>query len=149
MTKSKLIDFELHPQLQADSWSVGELSLCSIRLINDQNYPWLIAVPQRPNIKDIHELSLDDRVQLNLESHAISQVLMQLFKGHKMNIAALGNVVEQLHIHHIVRFKTDCAWPAPVWGAHPAAPYTKAQAQSVIDSLRSDLTRQCANFVPC
>lgn len=119
--------FLLHPRLAADCHVAGDFPLCRLLLMNDANYPWFILVPRRENLREIYELSETDQRQLLLESSQLSRALMQTFKGDKLNIAALGNVVPQLHLHHIVRFQNDPAWPAPVWGKHPAAPYTGAQ----------------------
>jgi diadenosine tetraphosphate (Ap4A) HIT family hydrolase len=92
--------------------------------MNDAHYPWLILVPQRPNLREIFELNTDDQIQLIHESSFVARCMSTLFNAEKMNIAALGNLVAQLHIHHIARYQTDPAWPAPVWGHAPAQPYT-------------------------
>ena len=95
--------------------------------MNDAQYPWLILVPQRAGITEVFQLSAKDRQQLDQESCSIASILMTHFQADKLNIAALGNVVPQLHIHHIVRFKSDAAWPKPVWGTKPSIPYSKEQ----------------------
>lgn len=128
--------FELHPQLAADTLLVGNLALCRVLLMNESRYPWLILVPQRPELSEIYQLSLNERNQLWEESDLVSRQLMKLFKADKLNIAALGNVVPQLHLHHIARFKTDAAWPAPVWGKFKAEPYTKDAAGQLIQQIR-------------
>lgn len=131
--------FELHPQLAQDTLTLGDFPLCRLLLMNDAQYPWTILVPRRAGIREIHELNDADRRRLWDESAALSRTLMQVFKGDKLNVAALGNVVPQLHVHHVVRFKSDVAWPAPVWGRHPAQPYVdaarRARAASILAAL--------------
>ena len=122
---------ELHPQLEKDCYILGEFSLCSLLLLNDSNYPWFILLPNRDNIKEIHQLSTADQQQLLAESMFFSRCLEQVFQPDKLNIAALGNVVPQLHIHHIARFTGDACWPSPVWGATTAIPYDKEQLDSI------------------
>ena len=113
----------LHQQLKKDCVVLGQLDLCAVLLMPDANYLWLILVPQRENISEIYQLSEQDQQQLIQESSQVSRVMVELFEPDKINVAALGNMVPQLHIHHVARFKTDAAWPAPVWGAVPAKPY--------------------------
>jgi diadenosine tetraphosphate (Ap4A) HIT family hydrolase len=122
-------DFALHPQLAADTIEIGQLALCRVLLMNDANYPWLILVPQRPGLHEIFELNTDEQTQLIHESSRVAQLMSSHFNADKINIAALGNMVPQLHIHHIVRYKSDPAWPAPVWGQAPARPYAADQGQ--------------------
>ncbi len=123
-------DFILHPQLAADTIAVADLTLSRLLLANDSNYPWAILVPRRNNIKEAYKLCFDDQQQLLRESNVLCLALETMFKPDKLNIAALGNMVPQLHIHHIARFTTDAAWPSPVWGATQAKPYS---AQSKLD----------------
>lgn len=134
---------KLHPQLQQDCIYLGRLDLCQLLLINDSQYPWCILVPDRDNIKEIYELSNEEQLQLCHESSLLASGMMQAYAGDKMNVAALGNVVPQLHIHHIVRFRSDPAWPAPVWGKLPARAYSEAELQATIQKLR----KQFANSV--
>jgi diadenosine tetraphosphate (Ap4A) HIT family hydrolase len=115
--------FALHPQFAADTIDLGQLPLCRVLLMNDANYPWLILVPQRPNLREIFELDETDQQQLMRESSLVARSMSDLFKADKINIAALGNRVPQLHIHHIARYLTDPTWPASVFGAHPARVY--------------------------
>lgn len=126
----------LHPQLETDCFVVGQFSLCALLLLNDSNYPWFILVPQREGITEIHQLSEADQQQLMKESSQLSTCIETEFKADKINIAALGNVVPQLHIHHIVRYKSDPAWPAPVWGKFPATPYTTPDAEQLSERMR-------------
>lgn len=116
---------KLHPQLENDCLLIGQFPLCRLLLMKDANYPWLILVPDREGVTEIHQLEEADRQQLMRESTHLSQFLEKEFKADKINIAALGNMVPQLHIHHIVRYRDDIAWPAPVWGAHPPKAYTE------------------------
>jgi diadenosine tetraphosphate (Ap4A) HIT family hydrolase len=121
------MSFELHPQLQKDCIPLGAFPLCRLLLMNDAHYPWFILVPQRENLREIHELTESDLFLYMHESALLARTLQAVFKPDKLNIAALGNVVPQLHVHHIARYVTDPAWPAPVWGRLPAQPYTEAQ----------------------
>ncbi len=128
---------ELHPQLKKDCIELGEFTLCSLLLLNDTNYPWFILLPNRVGITEMHQLSEVDQQQLMTESMFFSQCLEQVFQADKLNIAALGNVVPQLHIHHIARFTTDACWPAPVWGAVSAKPYNESQLKIIKKQLLS------------
>lgn len=131
--------FELHPRLAQDTLAIGDFPLCRLLLMNDANYPWFILVPRRTGAREIFQLDLIDQQQLLRESSQLSQVLDKVFQADKLNIAALGNMVPQLHIHHIVRYQNDRAWPKPVWGLFPATPYTERARQEtcagIIDHL--------------
>ncbi|MBL4774890.1 MAG: HIT domain-containing protein [Mariprofundus sp.] len=127
----------LHPQLDNDCFIIGRFPLSVLLLLNDNNYPWFILVPQRPNITEIHQLSEPDQMQLMRESSQLAVCIERDFAADKINIAALGNVVPQLHIHHIVRYKSDPAWPAPVWGKVTAIPYSKHAAQELCQRMRT------------
>jgi diadenosine tetraphosphate (Ap4A) HIT family hydrolase len=131
--------FVLHEQLANDTVWLGNFPLSQVLLMNDIQYPWCILVPQRPNIRESYELDPQDQQQLCLESACLSSKLMEIFIGHKMNVAALGNVVPQLHIHHLVRYQHDIAWPKPVWGLFPAKSYPAkellAQKNKLINAL--------------
>ncbi len=127
---------KLHPRLAADCLLVGKFKLCRLLMMRDANYPWFILVPDLDAVTEIHHMSEDDQQQLWSESAQLSGALEQAFKPDKLNIAALGNVVPQLHIHHVVRYKTDPAWPAPVWGAVPAQAYEKDGETKVLNSLK-------------
>lgn len=137
--------FELHPRLDADTLLLGQFDLCELRLMNDARYPWVILVPRRDNISEIHQLSSADQQLLMTESSFVSATMAALFQADKMNIAALGNVVPQLHIHHVARFKTDETWPDPVWGKGQAQPYDSAALQQRIEQLQSVLKSQMSN----
>ena len=116
--------FELHPQLVKDCVVVDDLPLSRVLLCNDSHYPWLILVPRREQIQEIFQLQAVDQHQLLTESSAIAAAMAQYYKADKMNVAAIGNKVSQLHLHHVVRYRNDIAWPAPVWGAVAALPYS-------------------------
>ena len=128
--------FELHSQLQADCVVVGDFPLCRLLLLNDRQYPWFILVPRRDALREVFELSVEDRAQFHLESDVLAQVLNDAFAADKMNIAALGNMVSQLHVHHIVRYRQDPAWPAPVWGKLPAVPYAENELADMLQRVR-------------
>lgn len=130
------MNFELHPQLAADTVEIGDFPLCRLLLMNDRQYPWTILVPRRAGLREIYELHESDQLRFWRESAQLSQALMRAFNGDKLNVAAFGNMVPQLHIHHIVRFKGDPAWPAPVWGKHPAQPYESAALNERLTLLR-------------
>lgn len=125
--------FVLHPQLAADCFEVGDLPLCRVLLMNEVRYPWFILVPMREGMREIHHLETADQVQFWKESARFSSHLETLFKPDKLNVAALGNVVPQLHVHHIARFKNDAAWPAPVWGRFKAEAY---EAEALAERLQ-------------
>lgn len=131
--------FQLHPQLSADTVAVGEMPLCRLLLMRDAQYPWCILVPRIAGAKELHRLDDADQLQVLRESIALSRAMELIFKPHKMNLAALGNMVPQLHLHHIARFKGDPAWPAPVWGRHPAQPYEAAVLDERLGLLRDAL----------
>ncbi len=131
--------FVLHPQLEKDSELVTELMLCSVRLINDINYPWLILVPQVANISDVIDLSDAQQQTLWQESASVSRALKHLFTPDKLNVAALGNMVPQLHLHHIVRYKNDVSWPKPIWGQVPSKAYSDKQLSKQIELIKTEI----------
>jgi len=133
-------DFSLHPQLQHDCITLAELPLSKLLLCNDSQYPWFILVPKVNNIKDAYQLNWQQQQQLQNESSLISELLMQVFGGDKMNVAALGNVVDQLHVHHVVRYKTDATWPKPIWGQLPLKPYSEQQLSTLKEKLLPSLS---------
>ena len=132
--------FELHPQLKKDTVIVGQFNLCLVLLHHDANYPWCILVPKREKMREIHHLSDNDQVQLIRESSHLSEVMTSLFAPTTMNIAALGNSVPQLHVHHVARYEGDAAWPRAIWGLVPAKEYEP-------DMLTERLTRLHASLV--
>ncbi len=131
--------FQLHERLQQDCIAIGRFNLCQLLMMNDSQYPWFILVPERADIKEIYQLNNADRQFLNQESCLLAENMAELFNADKMNIAAIGNLVPQLHIHHIVRYKTDKAWPAPVWGKFVAQPYTDEQISELTAKVKAQL----------
>ena len=127
---------QLHPQLQNDCIKLGRFELCRLLLKNDSRHPWFILAADRESISEIFELTEADQQLLMQESLLLSRTIHRAFKADKLNIAALGNVVPQLHIHHIVRYRDDPSWPAPVWGKLPALPYSGSAQQAMTNSLR-------------
>ena len=118
---------EIHAQLTADCHYLGRFPLCHLLLTNDRNYPWFILVPDRADVSEIYQLEAGDRELLMQESCLLSKFLADTFKADKLNVAALGNQVPQLHLHHIVRYQSDAAWPWPVWGKVPAVAYSEQE----------------------
>lgn len=129
--------FELHPRLAADTIPVGALALCRVLLMNDANYPWCILVPEREGVREIHALAAEDQQHLMREIAAISIAMEDLFAADKMNVAALGNQVPQLHVHIIARFETDPAWPTPAWGRLPPRAYGNSELDQLLIRLHS------------
>ncbi|MDO7667118.1 MAG: HIT domain-containing protein, partial [Pseudomonadota bacterium] len=106
--------FTLDPRLQQDTLEIAEFSLCKVLLMNDARYPWVILVPKITGLTEIFQLDDAGQQQLMVESNFVAKKLKQVIQADKMNVAALGNVVSQLHIHHVARFTQDDSWPAPV-----------------------------------
>ena len=116
--------YELHPQLAADTHPLAAFELCELRLMDDANYPWLVLVPRVAGARELLELDAGQRHRLTDEIDRAARALRDVFRPFKLNVAALGNLVPQLHVHVIARFEDDPAWPAPVWGRVAARPYT-------------------------
>ena len=132
------MSFQLHPQLAEDCHYLGDFPLTALLLSKDANYPWYILVPRQENISEAFQLSEDDQQKLSTESLLLSKTLNELYSADKMNIAALGNMVPQLHLHHIVRYKTDVAWPNPVWGYAEALAYNeRALTERISNTLKA------------
>lgn len=127
--------FELAPEIERDSLWLADWPLCQLRVQNDANYPWFILVPRRVAMVEIIDLTQDEQRQLWRESAFLSEFLKAEFNAKKLNVAALGNMVPQLHVHHIVRYENDIAWPAPVWGKAPAKVYSEAALQQLKHKL--------------
>ncbi|HDT5888030.1 HIT domain-containing protein [Aeromonas dhakensis] len=139
--------FELHSRLQADTRLLGDLPLCRVLLAKDSQYPWLILVPRVANLREIHHLAPAQQQQLMQESCAVATLMEQALRPDKINVAALGNLVPQLHLHHVARFSTDKAWPGPIWGAHPSLPYDESTLQREAAGWRRKLAN-LAGFIP-
>ncbi|MDB4032492.1 HIT domain-containing protein [bacterium] len=131
--------FQLHEKLMADTLLLGEFSLSLVLLNRDANYPWVILVPKRADITEIYQLQDADRQQLLHESCVLAEAMQAVFKPDKLNIATIGNIVPQLHMHHVARTTDDAAWPGPVWGAAPAIGYSDERLLSVQASLQAQL----------
>lgn len=127
--------FELHTRLEQDCFHVGDFEVSRLLLMNDSRYPWFVLVPMRVGVTEIFQLSEGDQQQLIRESSRLAERLMASFQPDKLNIAAIGNLVPQLHVHHVVRYTSDSAWPAPVWGRLPALPYASAELDTVLARL--------------
>ena len=128
--------FHLHPRLQADTIEIGCFTLSRLLLMNDSQYPWFILVPMREELTEIYQLSEQDQALLQRESSHLAKALAGIYHADKMNIASIGNIVSQLHVHHVVRYKKDIAWPAPVWGKFEAVPYTDVQIAEIRERLK-------------
>lgn len=131
--------FELDPRLAAATLSVGSTALSRVLLMNDARFPWIILVPAREGVTEPFQLASSEQEALWSESMVVAEAMKRHFEADKLNIAALGNQVPQLHVHHIARFHTDDAWPGPVWGVGSAIPYPEAAAEVLVDDLRSRL----------
>jgi diadenosine tetraphosphate (Ap4A) HIT family hydrolase len=138
--------FQLHPVLKKDSIIVGHFPLSVLLLMNDANYPWFVLVPQREDIGAIHELKRDDRHQLLDESYNLSLAMTACFAPDKLNVAALGNVVPQLHMHHVARFENDACWPKPIWGQVAAKPYSDNEYEELVSRFHPKI-QQSEGFV--
>src|SRR6185436_6875608 len=130
---------KLHPTLARDTVEVAQLPLCRVLLMNDRRYPWLVLVPEREGVREIHELPAGDRAALIEEISRVSETLERLVRPDKMNVGALGNIVPQLHVHVVARFAADPAWPGPVWGSGPAVPYDGGELEEMRGRLRLEL----------
>ena len=131
--------FMLYPQLAADTVLVGDLALCRALLSHDANYAWLVLVPRRPDIVELLDLTATDRASLSAEIDGAARALKATVPCDKLNVAALGNMVPQLHVHIIARRRDDPAWPKPVWGAVPATAYDPAARDGLVTALRREL----------
>lgn len=125
-----MIPFALHAQIEADSVYVRDLVLCQLRLQNQSLVPWFVLLPRREET-EIYQLSPEDRAQLMEEVALVSRVMVKSFSPDKINVAALGNYVPQLHVHVVGRFKSDPAWPQPVWGKLPNSPYESGALENI------------------
>jgi diadenosine tetraphosphate (Ap4A) HIT family hydrolase len=136
----KDFQWKLDSTLERDTVPVGDLPLSRVLLINDANYPWLLLVPRRTGAVEITDLEYVEQAQLMTEIAATGRVMKELTGCDKINTAALGNVVPQLHVHVIARKRGDAAWPKPVWGAVPPIAYDKSDLERVLAPLREKLT---------
>jgi diadenosine tetraphosphate (Ap4A) HIT family hydrolase len=133
------VPWTLHPQLESDTTAVGDLPLSRLLLANDANYPWLLLVPRRAGASEIIDLADAEQIALATEIAQVCRALKAVMPCDKLNVAALGNVVPQLHVHVVARRRGDPAWPKPVWGAVPALDYDPAERERLADALRGQL----------
>ena len=132
--------WSLHSQLKKDTIDIGDLPLCKVLVIKDAHYPWLLLVPRRADAIEIIDLDEVEQAQLMTEVSRVSRALKEITKCDKLNIAALGNLVPQLHVHVIARSRGDAAWPKPVWNAVPPRDYEPRALDKLLASLRQRLT---------
>ena len=130
-------EFILHAQLQKDTVTVGDLPLCRVLLAKDARFPWIILVPRQPGLREWHDLTEQDRAILTEEIAALSKAMQAAWGADKTNVAALGNMVPQLHIHIVMRFTTDPAWPGPIWGVGTAEAYDDAVLAETLTRIRA------------
>ena len=128
--------FTLDSKLNADTFLIADLKISRLLLMNDSNYPWLILVPRKADLVELTDLNFEEQVEVLREINLVAKILQENFGAEKLNIGALGNVVKQLHIHVIARFKNDAAFPKPVWGAMAAKPYLENEAEEIIKKIR-------------
>lgn len=128
--------WSLHPQLAKDTINIGDLPLSRVLVIKDANYPWLLLVPRREGAVEIIDLDEVAQAQLMTEITRVSRAVKEITKCDKLNVAALGNMVPQLHVHIIARRTSDAAWPRPVWGVAPPVPHDPQEVESFISAIR-------------
>jgi len=128
--------FALDSRLQNDTDFVIDLQLCTVRLMDDAQYPWLILVPQVADVSELHHLTETQQSLLNQDSNLTSLVLTEVFNPETLNVAALGNIVRQLHVHHVARYSDDPAWPGPIWGKQPVIQYDSKVKLKLINTLQ-------------
>ena len=131
--------WSLNSRLEKDTITIGDLPLSRVLVIKDANYPWLLLVPRRAGASDLIDLTEAEQAQLATEINRVSRALKDITRPDKLNVAALGNVVPQLHVHIIARRTTDAAWPRPVWGVAPPLPYDPAEAARFTQALRETI----------
>ena len=131
--------FELDRRLEGDSETVMWLGLCELRIMDDRRWPWLVLVPQRPGIEEVHDLTPLDQAMLTFETNMVAQALKRVTGCAKINTGALGNIVRQLHVHVVARNENDVGWPGPVWGFGPREPYRREDLHSMASRVRAGL----------
>ncbi|NVK36005.1 MAG: HIT domain-containing protein [Rhodobacteraceae bacterium] len=131
-----MTEFRLDPRLENDSVPLVDFGLCSVRLMKDGNYPWLVMIPRKNDVTEIIDLAPIEQIVLMEEIGQVSKVLKSITACQKLNVAALGNMVPQLHVHVIARFESDAAWPGPVWGAVPARAYEAQSLEDLVEGLQ-------------
>ncbi|MEQ1559243.1 MAG: HIT family protein [Methyloglobulus sp.] len=138
--------FKLHPQLKQDCIAIGRFELCHLLMINDSQFPWFVLVPEINGITEIFQLNKPQQSLLIEESSTLADTLNTLYNADKINIAAIGNLVPQLHIHHVVRYRTDKVWPAPIWGKLPAIAYLEQELSDTLGSITHALQLKSMSF---
>lgn len=136
------MSFKLDARLNADSSFITELGISQVRLSHDSRYPWLILIPQIDGLSEIDDLSMEQQIDVLKASNLLSAVLRERHAPDKLNIACLGNIVKQLHIHHVARFEYDATWPGPVWGQGESLPYSQSDKESQVKSLREAINKK-------
>lgn len=133
--------FELHPRLAADTVPIADWPISRVLLMNDAHYPWLILVPRIEGLRDFHDVPSEDEAAFHDEINCAARALKEVTGAVKMNTAALGNMVPQLHVHVIARFESDPAWPDPVWGKLATVPYVEGEAEALIERFMATIGR--------
>jgi len=131
--------FELDPRLANDTMLIDRIGLCQLRLMEDSRWPWLILVPQRPDVSELFDLTPLDQAMLTFETNQVAETLKRARPPAKINVAAIGNIVRQLHIHIIARYEGDANWPGPVWGFGARQPYADADRAALVKTIRDAL----------
>jgi diadenosine tetraphosphate (Ap4A) HIT family hydrolase len=126
-------DFALDPRLAGDTRPVGDLPLCSVLLLDDARFPWFVLVPRRPGASELTDLGDEDAATLMGELRVATRMMLSLAQPDKVNVGALGNIVPQLHVHVVGRFRSDPAWPGPVWGHGTRQPYPDHAAAALVE----------------
>ncbi len=139
--------FQLDSRIERDSTHIADLQLCQLRLQNDQRYPWLVLVPKRSNVTEVHDLVESDAQQLLLESNAVAKALKELTNCKKINVANLGNLCEQLHWHVVARNENDATWPGPIWGVGEAKAWDEKKRRQLVTSLLNEINRLSPSLI--
>ena len=132
--------FCLDSRLKNDTINIGKLQLSQALLMNDSRYPWIILVPELDNVYEWTDLYNEQQITLHDESLLIQKVLKDLYDGQSLNVGKLGNIVSQFHLHHVVRFENDPAWPGPVWGHSSPVNYSPQELESRISEIKQALS---------
>lgn len=130
-----LAQFTLDSRLEKDSVLVTRLGLCQLRLMDDSRWPWLLLVPQRPDVQELFDLAPLDQAMLTFETNLVAEMFKKMKGGTKINVAAIGNIVRQLHVHVIARYENDANWPGPVWGFGARQPYAEADRKALVKQI--------------
>ena len=133
--------FSIDPRLERDSVAIADLGLCQLRVMRDARWPWLLAIPQREGIEEMFELAPLDQTMLTFEVNEVARALSSVTGAEKINVAAIGNKVRQLHVHIVARFEGDANWPGPIWGHGEAEP----RSDQDIEALALKITEAMAH----